>query len=122
MKNIKILSIEKKPKSKKYKVITDDLDYTVSEDMIIKHQLFKDKVFTEKEFNQVIEDILEDKYFNKVLNLLTFSPKSEYEIISYIHTNEVKNKEFLKEIEKKFSISFSLCPKYYILCYNNSIN
>ena len=39
MKNIKILSIEKKPKSKKYKVITDDLDYTVSEDMIIKYQL-----------------------------------------------------------------------------------
>ena len=97
MKNIKIISIEKKQKSTKYKVITDDLDYTVSEDMIIKHQLFKDKIFTENEFKQVIEDILEDKYFNKVLNLLSYSSKSEYEIITYIHTNEFKNKEFLKE-------------------------
>lgn len=97
MKTIKILSIEKKQRSKKYKVITDELDYTVSEDMIIKHQLFKDKVFTEKEFEQVIKDILEDEFFNKVLNLLSYSPKSEYEIINYIHTNEYKNKTFLSE-------------------------
>ena len=45
MKVIKILGIEKKPKSKKYVVITDDLNYTVSEDMVIKHQLFKEKSF-----------------------------------------------------------------------------
>ena len=30
MKTIKILSIEKKQRSKKYKVITDELDYTVN--------------------------------------------------------------------------------------------
>jgi len=99
MNTVKILSIEKKTKSKKYKVITDDLDYTVSEDMIIKHQLFKDKVFTEKEFKQVIEDILEDEYFNKVINLLSISYKSEYEVIKYIHTNEAKNKQYLKEVQ-----------------------
>lgn len=97
MDQIKILSIEKNKKSKKYKVITDDLDYTVSEDMIIKHQLFKDEVFTKKEFSKVIEDFLEDEYFNKVINLLSMSYKSEYEIIKYIHTNETKNKQYLKE-------------------------
>ena len=71
MKVIKILGIEKKPKSKKYIIITEDLNYTVSEDMVIKHQLFKEKSFTEDEFKQVIEDILEDEYFNKVINLLS---------------------------------------------------
>ena len=129
MKNIKIISIEKKQKSTKYKVITDDLDYTVSEDMIIKHQLFKDKIFTEAEFKQVIEDILEDKYFNKVLNLLSYSSKSEYEIITYIHTNAFKNKEFLKEnqinniINKLKQLGYindeTLCESlidYYIRC------
>jgi len=99
MEIVKILSIEKNKKSKKYKVITDDLTYTVSEDMIIKHQLFKEKTFTKKEFNKVIEDILEDEYFNKVINLLSMSYKSEYEIIKYIHTNENKNKQYLKEFQ-----------------------
>lgn len=99
MKVIKILGIEKKPKSKKYVVITDDLNYTVSEDMVIKHQLFKEKSFTEDEFKQVIEDILEDEYFNKVINLLSMSHKSEYEIIKYIHTNEAKNKQYLKDVQ-----------------------
>ena len=97
MKEIKILGIEKKERSKKYKLITSEEDYVVSEDMIIKHYLFKDKTFTEKEFKQVIEDILEDEYFNKVINLLSISLKSEYEIIKYIHTNEAKNKTYLKE-------------------------
>lgn len=97
MKEIKILGIEKKQRSKKYKLITSDEEYTVSEDMIIKYQLFKEKTFTEKEFKLVIEDILEDEYFNKIINLLSISLKSEYEIIQYIHTNEIKNKVFLKE-------------------------
>ena len=65
--------------------------------MIIKHYLFKDKTFTEKEFKKIIEDILEDEYFNKVINLLSISLKSEYEIIKYIHTNEAKNKTYLKD-------------------------
>lgn len=97
MKEIKILGIEKKQRSKKFKLITTEDDYTVSEDMIIKHYLFKEQTFTEKEFKKIIEDILEDEYFNKVINLLSISLKSEYEIIKYIHTNEAKNKTYLKD-------------------------
>ncbi len=97
MKEIKILGLEKKQNSKKYKLITSMGDYLISEDMLIKHQLFKEKNFTEKEFNKVLEDILEDEYFNKIINLLSISLKSEYEIIQYIHTNEYKNKHFLKQ-------------------------
>ena len=101
MKEIKILGLEKKQRSKKYKLITSEDEYVISEDMIIKYQLFKEKTFTEKEFKLVIEDILEDEYFNKVINLLSISLKSEYEIIQYIHTNEIKNKTFLKEKQVK---------------------
>lgn len=97
MKEIKIIGLEKKLKSKKYKLITSEEDYTISEDMIIKHQLFKEKTYTEKEFKKVIDDILEDEYFNKIINLLSISLKSEYEIIQYIHTNEYKNKKFLTQ-------------------------
>ena len=70
MKEIKILGIEKKQKSKKFKLITSEEEYTVSEDMIIKYQLYKEKTFTEKEFKLVIDDILEDEFFNKVIKNL----------------------------------------------------
>lgn len=105
MKEITIISIEKRKRSSKFNIITTEDDYIVSEDMVIKHHLFKDKTFTEKEFKQVIEDILEDEFFNKVLNLLSISYKSEYEIIQYIHTNEIKNKTFLKEKQVQNIIS-----------------
>ena len=41
MKEIKILGLEKKQRSKKYKLITSEDEYVISEDMIIKYQLFK---------------------------------------------------------------------------------
>ena len=59
MKEITIISIEKRKRSSKFNIITTEDDYIVSEDMVIKHHLFKDKTFTEKEFKQVIDDILD---------------------------------------------------------------
>lgn len=97
MKEIKIISVEKKARSKKYNVITSEEDYTISEDMLIKYHIFKDSVFTKKEFDKILQDLIQDEYFNKVLNLLSFSLKSEYEIIQYIHENERKSKKYLKE-------------------------
>ena len=48
MKEITIISIEKRKRSSKFNIITTEDDYIVSEDMVIKHHLFKDKTFTEK--------------------------------------------------------------------------
>ena len=95
IKEIMILGLEKKPRSKKYKVITSGDDYTFSEDMIIKYQIFKDKVFTNKEFEKILADSLKDDYFNKVLNYISASPKSEFEIVKYIHEKESKTKDKL---------------------------
>ena len=95
MKEIKIISVEKKPRSKKYNIVTSEEDYTISEDMLIKYHIFKDSVFTENEFKKIIEDLTLDEYFNKVLNLLSFSLKSEYEVIQYIKENEKKTKKRL---------------------------
>lgn len=93
-----ILGLEKiKNRKNKYKLITNDKDYIISEDMVIKHYLFKDKTYSNEEFEKIIEDILEDEFFNKIINLLSISLKSEYEIIEYIHKNEYKNKTFLKQ-------------------------
>ena len=105
MKEITIISIEKKPRSKKYNVITSEDDYTFSEDMIIKYHIFKDKVFTKKEFDQILEDSVVDEYFNKILNLLSISIKSEYEVRKYISDLEIKNKNKLNKNKKEDLIS-----------------
>lgn len=99
MKEIKILGLEKKQISKKYKVVTSEDDYNFSEDMIIKYHIFKDAVFTKKEFDKILEDSLKDDYFNKVLNYIGASPKSVYEIEKYIHDKERKSKQYLKEYQ-----------------------
>lgn len=94
MKEIKIISLEKKQRSKNYKVITNENDYKFSEDTIIKYMIFKDKVFTEEEWKKVLDDALLDEYFNKVLHYLGSSYKSDYEIRKYLieksKNNDVK--------------------------------
>lgn len=97
MNEIKIIALEKKPRSKKYKVITNEEDYNFSEEMLIKYHIFKDQVFTKVEFEKILDDSLVDDYFNKVINLLSISLKSESEIIKYIHDKERVSKKYLKD-------------------------
>ena len=97
MEEIKILSLEKKPRSKKYKVVTLTDSFTFSEDTIIKYMIFKDKVFEQKEWNKILEDAITDEYFNKVLNYLGSSYKSIYEIRKYLHDKSKKNNIKLNE-------------------------
>lgn len=94
---IKILNVEKITKKNKYKVITTENEYIVSEDLVIKYQLFKDKSYSKQYFEEVFQSIIQDTFLNKIINLLSISNKSEYEVIKYIHTQEEKNKQYLTE-------------------------
>ena len=71
--NIVIESVSKRKNSKKYDVITNDESYIMSEDTIIKFQVFKGKEFSESEFKKIIYDVKLSEYFNKVLNYLYYS-------------------------------------------------
>lgn len=101
---IKIVSLEKQPRSKKYKVITTDNEYIVSEDIVVKYQLLKDKTYTKSYFEEVVKAITLDYFFNKTIHLLSISNKSEYEIIKYIHTQEEKNSLYLTQEQIDFLI------------------
>lgn len=94
---IKIISVEKIAKKNKYKVITTENEYLVSEDLLIKYQLFKDKTYSKQYFEEVFQNIIQDTFLNKIINLLSISNKSEYEVITYIHTQEEKSKQYLNE-------------------------
>ena len=89
MSKIIIESISKKKNSKKYIVKTNENDeYKVSEDTLVKFQLFKDSSYTKEEFKKVIYDIKINEYFNKVLKYLSYGPRSEHEIRLYIQKND----------------------------------
>lgn len=96
---IKILNVEKIKKNNKYKVLTTENEYIVSEDLLIKYQLFKDKTYSKQYFEDVIQSIIQDSFLDKIINLLSISNKSEYEVIKYIHTQEEKNKQYLNNIQ-----------------------
>lgn len=89
MNKIIIGSVCKKKNSKKYVVKTsEDEEYIVSEDTIIKFHLFKDSTYSKEEFSKIIYDIKINEYFNKVLRYLSYGPRSEYEIRIYIQKND----------------------------------
>lgn len=101
--NIVIESVSKRKNSKKYDVITNDESYIMSEDTIIKFQVFKGKEFSESEFKKIIYDVKLSEYFNKVLNYLSYSLRSEYEINMYI--NKIDSEKALKIKDKNMIIN-----------------
>ncbi len=91
MEEIKIICISKKPRSKKYIIETNDDSYTFFEDTVIKYMLFKDACFSKSQWKTVLEQAVEDEYFNKTLNYLGSSYKSKYEIETYLITKSNKS-------------------------------
>lgn len=110
MSKIIIESISQKKNSKKFVVKTNEEDYIMTEDTIIKFYIFKDKEFTKEEFEKIIYDININESFNKVLNYLTYGPRSEYEIRLYIQKNDkekvLKSKDYDEIISRLKSLNY----------------
>lgn len=79
--DIRIISIEKK--RKKYKIETNLDTHTLEEDIIIKYNIFKDKVFKEEEFKKILEENKNVASFNQVLNFLSYRARSISEVKEY---------------------------------------
>lgn len=98
MKNeIKVLSVEKKKKN--YLVITDEDEFIVDEETLLKYQIFKDRTFKEEDFKKIFEEIEINKYFNKALKFLSYKSRSVNEVREYL--KDVNNKEvIIKRLEQ----------------------
>ena len=68
--NITILNVTKK--NKKFIVETTKDTIELDEDTIIQYGVFKDKVFTTEEFEQIILKGLENKSLLKALNYISY--------------------------------------------------
>ncbi|HEY8395318.1 MAG TPA: hypothetical protein VIK96_00915, partial [Bacilli bacterium] len=79
---IKILSIARQ--GKKYKVTTTEEDYTLTEDTLLKYLLYKDKVLSEEELEEILKYDEESRLFDKTLNFLSFQSRSVKEVRDYL--------------------------------------
>lgn len=84
-KEIRIISVEKKKKN--YVVSTNVDDYVMDEDTILKHMVFKDKVFTKKAFQKILDDCNHNQTFLKGLGYLRYGLRSEAEMRAYLKDN-----------------------------------
>lgn len=110
MNKIVIESISQKRNSKKFVVKTNEEEYIMTEDTIIKFHIFKDKEFSKEEFKKIIYDIKISESFNKTLNYLSYGPRSEYEIRLYIQKNDkdkiLKSKDFEEIVSRLKALNY----------------
>lgn len=101
--------VEVKRKGKNYLIYIEDSskvsdEYLVSEDLIIEYRLIKGKTFDLEFYNNLIQMINRDKYYQKVLKYSLFKPRTEKEIIDYLDRLSIDNKSFYLEKLKKIKI------------------
>ncbi|MDD2258989.1 MAG: RecX family transcriptional regulator [Bacilli bacterium] len=95
---IKIIDVTKN--RKKFIVSTLNKDYTFEEDTIIKYAIYKNKEFTEKEFENIVIDNQKYIILNVALYYLSFRSRSIYEVYSYLRKKDYSEDLVLVVIEK----------------------
>jgi len=104
-----------KLRSNKYKVLIDDIEVNLYDDVIIKYELLRKKEITEKEFKDIVEynDSLESYY--KALKYINIKLRTEKEIENYL--NKIYPKRIIKETIKRLKDNGYLNKEYYLKCY-----
>jgi regulatory protein len=82
MTEIRILSLKRN--KNRFEVITDRGEYSFCEDTIVKYLIFKDKIFTDDEFSEILNAEKANVLLNKALNYLSYQYRSKQEIRAYL--------------------------------------
>lgn len=77
----------------RYQAKTDEGDYSFSEDTIIRFQIFKDKVFTRKEFDEILKTEQTVELYDKTLKYLTYQSRSTEEIRKYLQSKQANSED-----------------------------
>ncbi len=97
---IKIESISKAKRKDYFKVETSIGPFQISEGMIVKYMILKDREFTDEEFTSIMNDITQEKFLSSALNYISYQMRSEKEIRDYLLEKEL-NGELLEKIVGK---------------------
>lgn len=115
---VKIIKIEKLKNT--YLVTTNNDEYKIDEDTIVKHFIVKDREFTKSEFNKILKDIEVNKAFNKVIKYLSYGERTTYEIKKYLKDEDY----FHQVISRLKSLGYvddnKYALKYLDYCYRNN--
>ncbi|HEY8445386.1 MAG TPA: RecX family transcriptional regulator [Bacilli bacterium] len=121
MKEIKILSITKD--KNKYLLKTDEDEYHLDEDTIVKFYLFKDKVITEEELQEILNYYHQNNYFNQAIRYLSYEMRSIYEVKKYLidkGLNDVDIEVILNRLESLgYLDDEKYAENYYDYCLRN---
>lgn len=83
----------KKSKGNKYKIITDDKEYNLYDDIIIKHELLLKKEIDDKVFAKVLEENNLYKAYYAGLKAISTKLRTEKEIASILRKKDFNSKE-----------------------------
>lgn len=85
MDKIEILKVE--TKGTKFKVYTnvDNNPVTLTEDVIVNYKIFKNKIFSNSEWENILNNNIESSLFNKALNYINYKPRTNKEIVEYLN-------------------------------------
>ncbi|MBQ4061210.1 MAG: recombination regulator RecX, partial [Bacilli bacterium] len=81
----KINSIKKLKKKGMYEITINDDVYKVTEDLIVKYYLIKDKILTDDELDLLKSKIEDENILLKVYNYISYQFRSEKEIEDYLY-------------------------------------
>ena len=113
-KTIKIIKVKKN--RQKYEVtflVDKDEDVlTFYEDEIIEYHIFKDKEYTDTEWEEIKKASSIGQLFNKTLNYISFKMRTEKEIKRYLKEQEVTAENIEKIVNKLINYHFIDDEKY----------
>ncbi|MBU9710748.1 recombination regulator RecX [Evansella tamaricis] len=78
----------------------DEYAFTVSEDIFIKRHLSKGKTLTEEEMNRIREEDVLDKAFQRTLHFISYRMRSEKEVLTYLHEQDIQKEEASQLLER----------------------
>ena len=96
------MKIEKfiKDKGNKYKVIIDDIEYILFDDIILKYSLLNKKIIDKSLFNEIIKENEYLKNYYLVLKYISNRLRCKKEIIEYLKKKDVDDNNISFIIEK----------------------
>ena len=91
--------VKLKPKAL-YQVTINEEEYKVTDDIIVKYSLTKNKELTEEIYQDFLKDCIIDKFYVKVCKYIYFKFRSEYEIREYLKNDSCKDEDIEIIIDK----------------------
>lgn len=103
---IKIESIKKLKRPGFYQLITSDEDLTISDDIIVKFNLYKDLELTDIEYQNIKKENEKNNYFLKACNYIFYQMRSEWEVEEYLKKYQLNEEDIIEIINKLKQLQF----------------